>query len=144
MNSWAQGEGQPGLGYILFFDRAKDETTLAADPERDGRRRRAARSPTTSARSAPRRSERSSALKAGDAAFFVAGDPDKFAKFAGLARTKVGQELKLVDEGRFEFCLDRRFPDVRVERGREEDRLLAQPVLDAAGRPGGADRARTR
>jgi aspartyl-tRNA synthetase len=31
MNSWAQGEGQPGLGYILFFDRAKDETTLAAD-----------------------------------------------------------------------------------------------------------------
>ena len=27
-------------------------------------------------------------LKAGDAAFFVAGDPEKFAKFAGLARTK--------------------------------------------------------
>src|SRR5271157_2678569 len=36
MNSWAQGEGQPGLGYILFFDRAHDETTLAADPKASG------------------------------------------------------------------------------------------------------------
>ena len=36
MNSWAQSEGQPGLGYILFFDRAKDETTLAADPNATG------------------------------------------------------------------------------------------------------------
>src|SRR5258708_6568581 len=25
MNSWAQSEGQPGLGYMLFFDRALDE-----------------------------------------------------------------------------------------------------------------------
>ena len=49
-------------------------------------------------------------LKAGDAAFFVAGDPDKFAKFAGLARTKVGQELKLVDEDRFEFAWVVDFP----------------------------------
>ena len=36
MNAWAQSEGQPGLGYILFFDRAKDETTLAADPNATG------------------------------------------------------------------------------------------------------------
>jgi aspartyl-tRNA synthetase len=49
-------------------------------------------------------------LKAGDAAFFVAGDPEKFAKFAGLARTKVGQELKLVDEDRFEFAWIVDFP----------------------------------
>src|ERR1700683_5081073 len=32
MNSWAQGEGQPGLGYILFFDKSNDETAKAADP----------------------------------------------------------------------------------------------------------------
>ena len=36
MNAWAQGEGQPGLGYILFFDRARDETSLAADPNASG------------------------------------------------------------------------------------------------------------
>jgi aspartyl-tRNA synthetase len=109
MNSWAQSEGQPGLGYILFFDRAKDETTLAADPNAMGV---GARGPLAN-NIGPERAEAirtALALKAGDAAFFVAGDPNKFAKFAGLARTKVGQELKLVDEGRFEFCWIVDFP----------------------------------
>ena len=46
--------------------------------------------------------------------------------------------------GPVRVLLDRRFPDVRVERGGEEDRLLAQPVLDAAGRARGAEDARTR
>ena len=36
MNAWAQGEGQPGLGYILFFDRAQDEISLNADPKSTG------------------------------------------------------------------------------------------------------------
>ena len=36
MNAWAQGEGQPGLGYILFFDRSQDETSLSADPKATG------------------------------------------------------------------------------------------------------------
>ena len=49
-------------------------------------------------------------LKDGDAAFFVAGDPKKFAKFAGSARTKVGDELNLVDENRFEFAWIVDFP----------------------------------
>ncbi len=109
MNSWAQSEGQPGLGYILFFDRAKDETTLAADKSATGV---GARGPLANNIG----SERSDALriqlglKAGDAAFFVAGDPEKFVKFAGLARSKVGLDLKLVDEGRFEFAWIVDFP----------------------------------
>ena len=39
-------------------------------------------------------------------------------------------------QGPFRTVLDRRFSDVRMERGRQEDRLLAQPVLNAepAGR----------
>ena len=49
-------------------------------------------------------------LKEGDAAFFVAGDPEKFWKFAGLARTKLGEELKLIDKDRFEFCWIVDFP----------------------------------
>ena len=109
MNSWAQSEGQPGLGYMLFFDRAKDETTLTADPKATGV---GARGPLAN-NIGPERSEAIRAalgLKAGDAAFFVAGDPGKFAKFAGLARTKLGQELKLVDENRFEFCWVVDFP----------------------------------
>ncbi|HQS09878.1 MAG TPA: aspartate--tRNA ligase, partial [Xanthobacteraceae bacterium] len=46
----------------------------------------------------------------GDAAFFVAGDPSKFYKFAGLARTKVGEELNLVDTERFELAWIVDFP----------------------------------
>ncbi|MDX5394533.1 MAG: aspartate--tRNA ligase, partial [Caulobacteraceae bacterium] len=46
----------------------------------------------------------------GDAAFFVAGDPKVFYKFAGSARTKVGTDLKLVDEDRFEFVWIVDFP----------------------------------
>ena len=49
-------------------------------------------------------------LGAGDAAFFVAGDPAVFAKFAGLARTRVGTELKLVAEEQFKFCWIVDFP----------------------------------
>ena len=109
MNAWAQGEGQPGLGYMLFFDRAQDETSLAADPKAAGV---GGRGPLAN-NIGPERVEAirlALGLKAGDAAFFVAGDPDKFAKFAGLARTKVGQELKLVDEDRFEFAWVVDFP----------------------------------
>jgi aspartyl-tRNA synthetase len=109
MNAWAQGEGQPGLGYILFFDRSQDETSLAADPKAAGV---GGRGPLAN-NIGPERVEAirlALGLKAGDAAFFVAGDPDKFAKFAGLARTKVGQELKLVDEDRFEFAWVVDFP----------------------------------
>ena len=97
MNAWAQGEGQPGLGYI-FWRKEGDEA-----------RRRRARSPRTSARSAPKRSARSLAWR-GDAAFFVAGDPKKFVAFAGAARTRAGEELNLVDRDRFELCWIVDFP----------------------------------
>jgi aspartyl-tRNA synthetase len=49
-------------------------------------------------------------LGKGDAAFFTAGLPSVFAKFAGLARTRVGTELKLVDEDQFKFCWIVDFP----------------------------------
>jgi aspartyl-tRNA synthetase len=109
MNAWAQSEGQPGLGYILFFDRAHDETSLAADKNASGV---GGRGPLAN-NIGPERVEALQTqlgLKAGDAAFFVAGDPDKFVKFAGQARTKVAQDLKLVEENRFEFAWVVDFP----------------------------------
>ena len=109
MNAWAQGEGQPGLGYILFFDRSKDETTLQQDPKATGI---GGRGPLAN-NIGPERTEAVRAqlgLKAGDAAFFVAGDPAVFVKFAGLARNKVAQDLKLVDENRYEFAWIVDFP----------------------------------
>src|SRR5436853_46009 len=94
MNSWAQGEGQPGLGYIMWREGGEGAGPLANNigPER-----------TAAIRS-------QLGLKEGDAAFFVAGDPEKFWKFAGLARTRLGEELKLIDKDRFELVWIVDFP----------------------------------
>jgi aspartyl-tRNA synthetase len=94
MNSWAQGEGQPGLGYIMWREGGEGAGPLANNigPER-----------TAAIRDGL-------GLKEGDAAFFVAGDPAKFWKFAGLARAKLGEELNLVDKDRFELAWIVDFP----------------------------------
>jgi aspartyl-tRNA synthetase len=96
MNAWAQGEGQPGLGYIMWRD---EEGPAGAGPiaKNIGAERGTA-------------IFKQLGLKIGDAAFFVAGNPANFYKFAGLARDKVGTELKLVDEGRFAFAWIVDFP----------------------------------
>lgn len=49
-------------------------------------------------------------LKAGDAAFFLAGRPADFETVAGRARTEVGRELNLIDESRFAFAWIVDFP----------------------------------
>ena len=105
MNSWAQGEGQPGLGYIMWREGGEGAGPLANNI---GAER------TTAIRSAL-------GLKEGDAAFFVAGDPDKFWKFSGLARTKLGEELNLIDKGRFELAWIVDFPMYEYN---EEDKKI--------------------
>lgn len=97
MNSWAQGEGQPGLGYIFF--RMEDDEIVGAGPlaKNIGPER------TTALRN-------QLGLGDGDSVFFVAGVPSKFAAFAGAARTRVGSELGLIDEDRFALCWIVDFP----------------------------------
>ncbi|MGB3389308.1 MAG: aspartate--tRNA ligase [Pseudaminobacter sp.] len=97
MNSWAQGEGQPGLGYIFW--RKEGEKLEGAGPiaKNIGEERTEA-------------IRQQLGLADGDAAFFVAGDPAKFYKFAGDARTRAGEELNLVDRDRFELCWIVDFP----------------------------------
>jgi aspartyl-tRNA synthetase len=95
MNSWAQGEGQPGLGYIFW--REGEEGGAGPLAKNIG----------------PERTKQIAdqlGLKVGDACFFVAGLPKNFYKFAGAARTKVGQELNLIAQDRFEFCWIVDFP----------------------------------
>ncbi|MEE2692675.1 MAG: aspartate--tRNA ligase [Pseudomonadota bacterium] len=95
LNSWAQGEGQPGLGYVFW--REGEEGGAGPIAKNIG-------------------AERANAIRdqlglgIGDAAFFVAGKPDEFYKFAGLARNKVAQELGIVEEGAFRFCWIVDFP----------------------------------
>jgi aspartyl-tRNA synthetase len=49
-------------------------------------------------------------LKDGDAIFFACGKPNFAAKLAGLVRTKVGNDLNLIDKNHFEFCWIVDFP----------------------------------
>ena len=49
-------------------------------------------------------------LDIGDAVFFAAGDPKKFASFAGDARTRAGEQAGLINENAFEFCWIVDFP----------------------------------
>jgi aspartyl-tRNA synthetase len=104
MNSWAQGEGQPGLGYIMWREGGEGAGPLANNIGAE--------------RTAAIRAQLG--LKDGDAAFFVAGDPAKFTRFAGQARTKVGEELNVVDRGRFELAWIVDFP--MYEYNEEEKR----------------------
>jgi aspartyl-tRNA synthetase len=60
-------------------------------------------------------------LKEGDAVFFVAGDPNQFVKFAGPARTKVGEDLNLIAKDQFAFCWIVDFP--MYEWSEEEKRV---------------------
>jgi aspartyl-tRNA synthetase len=97
MNSWAQGEGQPGLGYIFFA--SENGAVLGRGPVANNL--------------GPERTEKLRAqlgLKEGDAVFFVAGEPQNFYKFAGLARAKAGEDLNLVQKDRFELCWIVDFP----------------------------------
>jgi len=106
MNSWAQGEGQPGLGYIFW---SEDQSGWGGPIAKN---------------LGPEKTDavmRQLGVGQGDAAFFVAGDPKVFYKFAGAARTKVGTDLKLVDEDRFEFAWIVDFP--MFEWNEEEKRV---------------------
>jgi len=95
MNSWAQGEGQPGLGYTFWSEENAEWGGPVA--KNLGPERTAAFVSQLG-------------LKAGDAAFFVAGDPSAFYKFAGSARTRLGNELNLIDDGKFDFIWVVDFP----------------------------------
>jgi aspartyl-tRNA synthetase len=95
MNSWAQGEGQPGLGYVFW--REGEEGGAGPIAKNIG----------------PERTEAirtQLGLGVGDACFFVAGRPEKFVKFAGDARTRVGKELGHTNENEFALAWIVDFP----------------------------------
>jgi aspartyl-tRNA synthetase len=100
MNGWAQREGQPGLGYIFWRE------SEAGGGEEEGTGPIAKNIGPERTRALQQELE----LKAGDAVFFAAGNPDRFYKFAGEARNVIGRELKLIAEDRFEFCWIVDFP----------------------------------
>jgi aspartyl-tRNA synthetase len=95
MNSWAQSQGQPGLGYVFWRD--GEEGAAGPIAKNIGSER------TEEIR-------KQMGLNVGDACFFVAGKPEKFYRFAGDARTLVGKELALTNENEFAFAWIVDFP----------------------------------
>jgi aspartyl-tRNA synthetase len=128
MNSWAQGEGQPGLGYILWREEESADgggVDVRLGDSDSGNDPGAMISPGAPLKifvkgvgpianalgiAEVEKLREKLKLTHGDAAFFVAGDPAKFYKFAGNARLRLGTELKLVDESQFALAWIVDFP----------------------------------
>jgi len=97
MNSFAQKEGLPGMGYIFW---------------RDGENGMEAAGPLAK-NIGPERTEAirlQLGLGKGDAAFFLGGKPKNFEAVAGRARVEIGNELGLTDKNRFAFAWSVDFP----------------------------------
>jgi aspartyl-tRNA synthetase len=93
MNSWAQSEGFPGLGYATQKDGVFGGP-IANNHGQEGMKAIAD----------------AMGLGPNDGIFFAAGVEAKAAKLAGLARTRVAEQLDLIDKSRFEFCWIVDFP----------------------------------
>ena len=108
MNSFAQKEGLPGMGYIFW--RPGDDGLEAAGP--------------LAKNIGPERTEEIRLqldLKEGDAAFFLGGKASAFEGVAARARNEIGLELGLTEEASFEFCWVVDFP--MYERDEESGKL---------------------
>ncbi|MDA7423801.1 aspartate--tRNA ligase [Thalassococcus lentus] len=97
MNSFAQKEGLPGMGYIFW--READGGMEAAGP--------------LAKNIGPERTEairEQLGLGVGDAAFFLGGKPSNFERVAAKARDVIGEEKGLTDQNRFAFAWIVDFP----------------------------------
>ena len=97
MNSFAQKEGLPGMGYIFWREEGGEMEAAGPLAKNIG----------------PERTEairQQLGLGVGDAAFFLGGKPETFEAVAGRARTVIGDELGLTDQDRFAFAWIVDFP----------------------------------
>ncbi|KPQ08225.1 MAG: aspartyl-tRNA synthetase AspS [Rhodobacteraceae bacterium HLUCCA12] len=97
MNAFAQREGLPGMGYIMWRDEGGE--TVGAGP--------------IAKNIGPERTEairQQLGLGAGDAAFFLGGKPESFEPVAAKARVEIGRELGLSETDSFRFAWIVDFP----------------------------------
>jgi aspartyl-tRNA synthetase len=93
MNSWAQSEGAPGMGYIIYGDgEARGPVAKALGPEKAEEIRQA------------------TGVGDGDAVFFACAEESAAASLAGRARVRIGEEQGLIDNSVFRFAWIVDFP----------------------------------
>ncbi|MDB5721932.1 MAG: aspS [Alphaproteobacteria bacterium] len=93
MNDWARGEGFAGLGYINIKN-GEAGGPIAKNLGEEATAKLIA----------------ALGLGPDDGVFFAAGKEGQAARLAGVARTRVGEELGLIEEGAFRFCWIVDFP----------------------------------
>jgi len=87
MNSWAQGHGFPGMGYIIFNDgdcKGPVANALGTDKSLELKNK--------------------FNLKDGDALFFSCAKVNEASDLAGKARLKIGKDQNLINNNQFKFC----------------------------------------
>ncbi len=87
MNSWAQGEGAPGMGYIIFSENsAKGPIANALGIEKSLEMKKLFN------------------LNDGDALFFSCASESEAANLAGKARVKIATDRELIEKNIYKFC----------------------------------------
>ncbi len=87
LNSWAQGEGAPGLGYVVFEGTEGKGPIAKFIPA-----------------AAQEELKKLTGAESGDAVFFACDTEAKAAHLAGKARTKIAEEMDLIEKNCFKFC----------------------------------------
>ena len=103
LNGWAQEQGAPGLGWILFEDGAGKGPIAKFVPD-----------------AAQAELRQGAGLQDGDAVFFVCDQKPAAERMAGLARTRIGEDMDLIDRDSYRFCWVVDFPmfEMDEETGR--------------------------
>jgi aspartyl-tRNA synthetase len=127
LNEWAKEAGAGGLGYVIYREGLETERRLRSGTVNQlDLEHLAAKGEVPLANISPEMAGGPIArhltaeqlvgiadqcgLNPGDAVFFAAGKQDEAGKFAGLVRTRLGEELGLVEKGAFRFCWITDFP----------------------------------
>ncbi len=97
LNNWAKEEGASGLGYMTF--NAEDDDLVGKGPI---------------AKNIDNYMQKKLIedlnIKEGDAVFFICDKKDNAIKFSGKVRTKLAEQLNLIDKEKFNFCWIVDFP----------------------------------
>ena len=116
LNDWAKEQGAPGLGYVTF-DGAEGKGPIAKFLPAE----------------AQAQLKQLTGAEAGDAVFFVCDMAAKAAPLAGKARTKIAEDLDIIEKNTFKFCWIVDFPMYELDEKTNQIVFSHNPFSMPAG-----------
>jgi aspartyl-tRNA synthetase len=116
LNDWAKGEGAVGLGYVVF-ECAEGKGPIAKFIPA----------------AAQEELKKLTGAASGDAVFFVCDMVEKAAPFAGKARTKIAEEMDIIDKSKFIFSWIVDFPMYEINEKTNKVDFSHNPFSMPAG-----------